>query len=65
MGIKQKKKKIDAISKMSKAELQAEMVETILGSMMPLVEAVIRQRLKQCAEVIFENLDKKKGHSHD
>lgn len=59
MGIKQKKKKIDAISKMSEAELQAEMVETILGSIMPLVEGVIRQRLKQCAEVIFEKMETK------
>jgi len=53
------KSKISAFDKMSKKELEAEMVETILGSMMPLVEAVIRQRLKQCAEVIFEKMETK------
>lgn len=53
------KSKFSAFDKMSKKELEAEMVETILGSMMPLVEAVIRQRLKQCAEVIFEKMETK------
>jgi len=57
---KQTKAKTSRIESMSKKELEAEMVETILGSMMPLVEAVIRQRLKQCAEVIFEKLEVKK-----
>lgn len=60
-----KSKNNNAILKMSKEELQTEMVETILGSIMPLVEAVIRQRLKQCAEVIFQKLEVQKGQSHE
>jgi len=55
------KEKVAAIEQMSKKELEAEMVETILGSIMPLVEAVIRQRLKQCAEVIFEKMETKQN----
>ena len=63
--MKGKTKKKNEFSKMSKAELQAEMIETMVSSIMPLVEGVIRQRLKQFAEVICENLESKKGQIHD
>ena len=63
--MKGKTKKKNEFLKMSKSELQAEMIETMVGSIMPLVEVVIRQRLKQFAEVICENLESKKGQIHD
>ena len=63
--MKGKTKKKNEFSKMSKAELQSEMIETMFSSILPLVEGVIRQRLKQFAEVICENLESKKGQIHD
>jgi hypothetical protein len=56
---KQTKTKISKYDAMTKQQLQEELIETIVGSMMPLVEGVIRQRLKQCAEVIFDKYEAK------
>ena len=60
MTSKSSKLKKERIEAMNREELREEFVQTLLGSVMPLVEQVIKQRIYQWFDVIADYQPKEK-----